>query len=201
MRALCSSERSRHGTSRSMPYFSASAESTLPWYSVWELAHGTTAPSLTLRSAFGTTRSGSISSRLPSPSQRSQAPCGLLNEKVLGCISAMEAPQLVQVKVSEKSMDSPEPIPSTVSICTSPSDSFRAVSTESVRRRSMPSRITSRSTTTSMSCLRSEEHTSELQSRQYLVCRLLLEKKKHADLLLIRSFLSGRLHLSTCVML
>src|SRR5947209_13095339 len=26
-------------------------------------------------------------------------------------------------------------------------------------------------------CTRSEEHTSELQSRQYLVCRLLLEKK------------------------
>src|SRR3712207_7333489 len=29
---------------------------------------------------------------------------------------------------------------------------------------------------------RSEEHTSELQSRQYLVCRLLLEKKKHTPL-------------------
>src|SRR3712207_8535140 len=29
---------------------------------------------------------------------------------------------------------------------------------------------------------RSEEHTSELQSRQYLVCRLLLEKKKHTIL-------------------
>src|SRR3712207_8987591 len=28
---------------------------------------------------------------------------------------------------------------------------------------------------------RSEEHTSELQSRQYLVCRLLLEKKKGRD--------------------
>src|SRR3712207_9492549 len=28
---------------------------------------------------------------------------------------------------------------------------------------------------------RSEEHTSELQSRQYLVCRLLLEKKKYRD--------------------
>src|SRR3712207_7190286 len=28
---------------------------------------------------------------------------------------------------------------------------------------------------------RSEEHTSELQSRQYLVCRLLLEKKKNKD--------------------
>src|SRR3712207_7510464 len=30
---------------------------------------------------------------------------------------------------------------------------------------------------------RSEEHTSELQSRQYLVCRLLLEKKKNTTLL------------------
>src|SRR3712207_9490858 len=30
-------------------------------------------------------------------------------------------------------------------------------------------------------CLRSEEHTSELQSRQYLVCRLLLEKKKTSN--------------------
>src|SRR2546422_3396459 len=30
----------------------------------------------------------------------------------------------------------------------------------------------------SMKCFRSEEHTSELQSRLHLVCRLLLEKKK-----------------------
>src|SRR3712207_7334861 len=30
---------------------------------------------------------------------------------------------------------------------------------------------------------RSEEHTSELQSRQYLVCRLLLEKKKKTRLI------------------
>src|SRR3712207_7109186 len=29
--------------------------------------------------------------------------------------------------------------------------------------------------------VRSEEHTSELQSRQYLVCRLLLEKKKNIN--------------------
>src|SRR3712207_6884196 len=29
---------------------------------------------------------------------------------------------------------------------------------------------------------RSEEHTSELQSRQYLVCRLMLEKKIHAHI-------------------
>src|SRR3712207_8304474 len=32
---------------------------------------------------------------------------------------------------------------------------------------------------TCRSLLRSEEHTSELQSRQYLVCRLLLEKKRN----------------------
>src|SRR3712207_7655788 len=40
--------------------------------------------------------------------------------------------------------------------------------------------------------LRSEEHTSELQSRQYLVCRLLLEKKKSksADPLIHRPRLS-----------
>src|SRR3712207_7554035 len=31
---------------------------------------------------------------------------------------------------------------------------------------------------------RSEEHTSELQSRQYLVCRLLLEKKNNTNLIL-----------------
>src|SRR3712207_8563820 len=31
---------------------------------------------------------------------------------------------------------------------------------------------------------RSEEHTSELQSRQYLVCRLLLEKKNKSDVTL-----------------
>src|SRR3712207_2282158 len=30
--------------------------------------------------------------------------------------------------------------------------------------------------------IRSEEHTSELQSRQYLVCRLLLEKKKNKNI-------------------
>src|SRR3712207_7701508 len=35
---------------------------------------------------------------------------------------------------------------------------------------------------------RSEEHTSELQSRQYLVCRLLLEKKKIQPTLLDHSY-------------
>src|SRR3712207_7481472 len=43
---------------------------------------------------------------------------------------------------------------------------------------------------------RSEEHTSELQSRQYLVCRLLLEKKKddHWVLLSIYSSVSAARH-------
>src|SRR3712207_7099246 len=40
----------------------------------------------------------------------------------------------------------------------------------------LPNRLVSCSVT--MAWSRSEEHTSELQSRQYLVCRLLLEKKK-----------------------
>src|SRR5918997_5289381 len=104
MSPLCSSERSRHGTFRSMSYFSERAPSTLPWYSVCVLAHGTTAPSLTLKSSLGTTSAGSISKRLPSPSHRSHAPCGLLNENVLGCISAMEAPQFVHLNDSEKSI-------------------------------------------------------------------------------------------------
>src|SRR3712207_8324044 len=34
---------------------------------------------------------------------------------------------------------------------------------------------------------RSEEHTSELQSRQYLVCRLLLEKKKNSPSTYVKS--------------
>src|SRR3712207_7368998 len=46
-----------------------------------------------------------------------------------------------------------------------------------LRRRGSPRRGTPKR---DLRCrgLRSEEHTSELQSRQYLVCRLLLEKKK-----------------------
>src|SRR3712207_6911195 len=44
--------------------------------------------------------------------------------------------------------------------------------------------------------LRSEEHTSELQSRQYLVCRLLLEKKKKNTHL---TYTSNLLHHMTLV--
>src|SRR3712207_8503807 len=43
-------------------------------------------------------------------------------------------------------------------------------------------RSTCRRSPTRTATARSEEHTSELQSRQYLVCRLLLEKKKKTSL-------------------
>src|SRR5438445_10161115 len=50
---------------------------------------------------------------------------------------------------------------------------------ESRRKRSTSRSMRSISReTTRLKFSRSEEHTSELQSRQYLVCRLLLEKKK-----------------------
>src|SRR3712207_7065179 len=44
--------------------------------------------------------------------------------------------------------------------------------------------------------VRSEEHTSELQSRQYLVCRLLLEKKKKLKLC-INTHKSNMTHYNT----
>src|SRR3712207_8867127 len=42
----------------------------------------------------------------------------------------------------------------------------------------LPRKPSIRSAIDCSASVRSEEHTSELQSRQYLVCRLLLEKKK-----------------------
>src|SRR3712207_63157 len=45
------------------------------------------------------------------------------------------------------------------------------------KRRALPSEV--ERVTFNAITKRSEEHTSELQSRQYLVCRLLLEKKKY----------------------
>src|SRR5690349_23760990 len=43
---------------------------------------------------------------------------------------------------------------------------------------SLPATLGNASSLTTMFLMRSEEHTSELQSRRDLVCRLLLEKKK-----------------------
>src|SRR3712207_7705815 len=57
------------------------------------------------------------------------------------------------------------------------------------RSRRSPSRAAATSRRTWRSS-RSEEHTSELQSRQYLVCRLLLEKKKDTNYYLSQHTLS-----------
>src|SRR3712207_8391648 len=47
--------------------------------------------------------------------------------------------------------------------------------------------------------VRSEEHTSELQSRQYLVCRLLLEKKKKYNIIISsHTILSHTAYLIDC---
>src|SRR3712207_8701088 len=58
---------------------------------------------------------------------------------------------------------------------------LRGLSRTSARRRSRPYLRVGRGTGSYHLApqSRSEEHTSELQSRQYLVCRLLLEKKKN----------------------
>src|SRR5258707_10218553 len=64
-------------------------------------------------------------------------------------------------------------------------ESRREISiSSSIRRTDSTSRIVkSAPIEASPSCMkRSEEHTSELQSRQYLVCRLLLEKKNNKGL-------------------
>src|SRR3712207_7440268 len=49
-------------------------------------------------------------------------------------------------------------------------------------RRSRPALQETQQRIAELTADRSEEHTSELQSRQYLVCRLLLEKKKQTML-------------------
>src|SRR3712207_7825822 len=61
-------------------------------------------------------------------------------------------------------------------IWTAPAARLTKVKGATGTRRTAATASTPRRTNFSRS--RSEEHTSELQSRQYLVCRLLLEKKK-----------------------
>src|SRR3712207_7460131 len=53
--------------------------------------------------------------------------------------------------------------------------------TQSLQMPMLAEHVASEDRATGAALVRSEEHTSELQSRQYLVCRLLLEKKKCSD--------------------
>src|SRR3712207_7839402 len=59
------------------------------------------------------------------------------------------------------------------------SDSARAVATKHACAPRKAAGSSSKTSSSARRACRSEEHTSELQSRQYLVCRLLLEKKKN----------------------
>ena len=90
--------------------------------------------------------------------QRGHAPCGELNENIRGSSSGIEIPQCRQAKRSEnvRTLDSLPPgrrAAGSISISSIPSASATAVSTLSARRLRDSWRITSRSTTTEMSCL------------------------------------------------
>src|SRR5205823_12180076 len=66
-----------------------------------------------------------------------------------------------------------------------------------LRRRPIASASPSRSLSAGASRIRSEEHTSELQSLAYLVCRLLLEKKKKKNQTYIHNQYKKYRHKST----
>src|SRR5687767_15746536 len=59
------------------------------------------------------------------------------------------------------------------------------------RRRWRPTRAPCAGSARAPSTTRSEEHTSELQSLAYLVCRLLLEKKKDDHNLVLNAFIES----------
>src|SRR2546422_7198328 len=59
--------------------------------------------------------------------------------------------------------------------------STEAATMPSLRPSVLCSAASQRAWRVTIPCIRSEEHTSELQSRLHLVCRLLLEKKKNKE--------------------
>ena len=109
------------------------------------------APARSVSFGLGMMRSGSKNSTTPIPPHRLHHPAGLLNENSRGSISSMVKPETGQAKRAEKVTRSDE---SASSVISRPSDNRSAVSVLSARRDSRPSRITMRSTTTSMSWLR-----------------------------------------------
>ena len=140
-----------HGVSRAepraaSPVLKASAGSRL----VSRPAQGASAPSLSERAGFGTSRSGSISSREPMPPHSGQAPYGLLNENIRGETSGKEMPHSAQASCSEKRCGLP---PSTASTVTTPSARRKRRLQRIGQAEPRFSRTTSRSTTTSIVCL------------------------------------------------
>src|SRR3712207_8279126 len=90
-------------------------------------------------------------------------PSGGLELSVLDASGAIRPPLRIELHREVDGMEQPQPEP----------HGFFAVS--SARKDSAAWIFPT------MASSRSEEHTSELQSRQYLVCRLLLEKKKDSQ--------------------
>ena len=86
--------RSRIGAWKSQPCASQIASRILSRHeaSVGIFAQGTRAPVWMLFERSGMTRSGSMTSCVPSPVQLGQAPCGELNEKLRGSSSSIMKP-------------------------------------------------------------------------------------------------------------
>ncbi len=105
--------------------------------SVGIFAHGTSAPAARLLARSGTTRSGSISRRVPRPVQDGHAPCGELNENVRGSSSSTVNPSYGQLYFSLYRCSSNAAGSSSRgagAISTTPSPSRSAVSIESASR-------------------------------------------------------------------
>src|SRR5215831_15631544 len=96
---------STHGVSSENLWRLARTASVCRKYVVSRPAHGASAPSFNDRAGFGTSRSGSISSREPIPPHSGQAPYGLLNENMRGDTSGNEMPHSAHASFSEKVMD------------------------------------------------------------------------------------------------
>ena len=131
----------------------SATDSSMRWkYCVWALRQGAIAPSAIDCSGSGITSSGSTSNVVPSPSHVSHAPYGELNEKLRGAGSSYDVWHTGHARCWLNVINSGSLSGLTISNSATPSASCNAVSSESVRRRSMPSRSTSRSTTISILC-------------------------------------------------
>src|SRR5512144_2109570 len=102
MYSIASGGRSLTGFLKSQPWAAQIASRIFSRHdaSFGIFAHGTRAPAARLFVLSGITRSGSISSRVPSPVQAGHAPWGELNEKLRGSSSSIVNPSYGQVKRS-----------------------------------------------------------------------------------------------------